>query len=114
MAADGIESPEGGNAMKESDCCRKRAVPRSAEERTRLVNRLNRIEGQIRGIRGMVENDLYCNDILVQCSAVNAALNAFERELLASHVRSCVADALRAGKDEVVDELLETLKRMMK
>ena len=95
-------------------CCRKRAVPRSAEERTRLVNRLNRIEGQIRGIRGMVENDLYCNDILVQCSAVNAALNAFERELLASHVRGCVADDLRAGKDEVVDELVETLERLMR
>ena len=108
------EAKNCAEAEKAGGCCRKRAVPRSAEERTRLVNRLNRIEGQIRGIRGMVENDLYCNDILVQCSAVNAALNAFERELLASHVRGCVADDLRAGKDEVVDELLETLKKMMK
>ena len=100
--------------MEEKSCCRKRATPRSEAERTRLIHRLNRIEGQIRGIRGMVENDLYCNDILVQCAAVNAALNAFQRELLASHVRSCVADDLRAGKDEVVDELLETLKKLMR
>ncbi len=94
--------------------CRRKAVPRSEEERGRLVKRLNRIEGQIRGIRGMVENDLYCNDILVQCLAVNAALNAFERELLASHVRSCVADDLRAGNDAVIDELIETMRKMMK
>ncbi|MBR6376657.1 MAG: metal-sensing transcriptional repressor [Oscillospiraceae bacterium] len=98
----------------EENCCRKKAVPRSEAERTRLIHRLNRIEGQIRGIRGMVENELYCNDILIQCSAVNAALRAFERELLASHVRSCVADELRAGNDQVVDELVETLQKMMK
>ena len=99
--------------MKEN-CCRKKAVPRSEAERTRLIHRLNRMEGQIRGIRGMVENELYCNDILIQCSAVNAALRAFERELLASHVRSCVADELRAGNDQVVDELVETLQKMMR
>ncbi len=98
----------------EENCCRKKAVPRSEVERTRLIHRLNRIEGQIRGIRGMVENELYCNDILIQCSAVNAALRAFERELLASHVRSCVADDLRAGNDQVIDELVETLQKMMK
>ena len=98
----------------EESCCRKKAVPRSEVERTRLIHRLNRIEGQIRGIRGMVENELYCNDILIQCSAVNAALRAFERELLASHVRSCVADDLRAGNDQVIDELVETLQKMMK
>ena len=98
----------------EENCCRKKAVPRSEAERTRLIHRLNRIEGQIRGIRGMVENELYCNDILIQCSAVNAALRAFERELLASHVRSCVADELRAGNDQVVDELVETLQKMMR
>ena len=100
--------------MEEQSCCRKKAVPRSEEERTRLIHRLNRIEGQIKGIRGMVESELYCNDILIQCSAVNAALNAFERELLAGHIRSCVADDLRAGNDAVVDELLETLKKMMR
>ena len=100
--------------MEKQSCCRKKAVPRSEEERTRLIHRLNRIEGQIKGIRGMVESELYCNDILIQCSAVNAALNAFERELLAGHIRSCVADDLRAGNDAVVDELLKTLKKMMR
>ena len=98
--------------MEEACACKKKH--RSEEERTRLIHRLNRIEGQIRGIRGMVENDVYCNDVLIQCSAVNAALNAFERELLASHIRSCVAEDLRAGKDEVIDELVETLHKMMK
>jgi len=100
--------------MDEASCCRRKAVPRSEEERRRLIHRLSRIEGQIRGIRGMVENELYCNDILIQCSAVNAALNAFERELLASHIRSCVAQDLRAGKDEVIDELVTTIQKMMK
>ena len=100
--------------MEEQTCCRKKAVPRSEEERTRLIHRLNRMEGQLRGIRGMVENDQYCNDILIQCSAVNAALNAFERELLAAHVRTCVADDLKNGKDDVVDELMTTIQRMMR
>ena len=95
-------------------CCRKKAVPRSEAERTRLIHRLSRMEGQLRGIRGMVENDLYCSDILIQCSAVNAALNAFERELLASHVRSCVKDRLQEGDETVVDELVETMRKMMK
>ena len=95
-------------------CCRKKAVPRPEAERTRLIHRLNRMEGQLRGIRGMVENDQYCSDILIQCSAVNAALNAFERELLASHIRSCVADDLKNGNDDVVDELMTTIQRMMR
>lgn len=101
------------NEMNEP-CCRKKAVPRSEEERTRLIHRLNRMEGQLRGIRGMVENDQYCNDILIQCSAVNAALNAFERELLASHIRSCVKDRLQGGDETVVDELMATMQKMMK
>ena len=101
--------------MEETNCCCSGKTKERTEEDYRgLINRLNRIEGQIRGIRGMVENEVYCSDILIQCSAVNAALNAFERELLASHVRSCVADDLRAGKDEVVDELVETLRKMMR
>ncbi len=100
--------------MNEQNCCRKKAVPRSEAERKALIHRLNRIEGQIRGIRGMVENDIYCNDVLTQCAAVSAALNAFQRALLADHIRSCVADDLRAGKDEVVDELLTTIQKMMR
>ena len=84
------------------------------EEYTKLIHRLNRIEGQIRGIRGMVERSAYCPDILVQVAAVNAALNAFNKELLANHIRTCVADDIRAGKDEVIDELVRTLQKLMK
>ena len=100
--------------MEEQNCCRRKAVPRSEAERTRLIHRLNRMEGQLRGIRGMVENDQYCNDILIQCSAVNAALNAFQRELLASHIRSCVKDRLQGGDETVVDELMATMQKMMR
>ena len=84
------------------------------EEYQKLINRLSRIEGQVRGIRGMVENNAYCTDILVQVSAVNAALNAFSKELLSSHIRTCVAEDIRAGKDETVDELVTTLQKLMK
>ena len=95
------------------DCCGK-TTDRSEEERKKLIHRLNRIEGQIRGIRGMVENDAYCADILVQSAAVNAAVNAFNKELLASHIRGCVARDIREGKDEVIDELVTTLQKLMK
>ena len=94
-------------------CCHKKKH-RVEEEVRSLCNRLNRIEGQIRGIRTMVEEDAYCTDILTQTAAVSAALNAFKTELLSAHIRTCVADDLRAGKDEVVDELLDTLKKLMK
>lgn len=99
---------------KEVCGCKDKTTERSAEERKKLIHRLNRIEGQIRGIRGMVENDAYCADILVQCAAVNAAVNAFNKELLASHIRSCVARDLRDGRDEVIDELVITLQKLMK
>ena len=78
---------------------------RSQDERKKLTNRLSRIEGQIRGIKGMLEKDAYCNDILIQSAAVSAAMNAFNRELLSSHIHSCVVRDIREGKDEVVDEL---------
>ncbi len=87
---------------------------RSPEEYKKLINRLNRIEGQIRGIRGMVEKNVYCTDILVQVAAVNAALNAFNKELLANHIKTCVVNDIRDGKDEIIDELLDTLQKLMK
>ena len=93
-------------------CCRHK--DRSPEEYKALINRLNRIEGQIRGIRGMVEKDVYCADILVQVAAANSALNSFTKELLNQHIRTCVADDLRAGGDEKLDELLKLLPRLMK
>ena len=100
--------------MKEEQACGCRHKHREASEERGLMNRLNRIEGQIRGIRGMVEKSAYCTDILVQSSAVTAAINAFNRELLANHIRTCVADDIRAGKDETIDELVMTLQKLMK
>ena len=103
------------NTMDEiKNCCCHKTKERSEEERRKLVNRLNRIEGQIRGIRGMLERDAYCPDILSQAAAANAALNAFSRELLSSHIRSCVVNDVRAGNDAIVDELLDTLQKLMK
>lgn len=94
-------------------CCGK-TTDRPEGERKRLIHRLNRIEGQIRGICKMVEKDAYCADILIQSAAVNAAVNAFNKELLASHIRGCVARDIRDGKDEVIDELVATLQKLMK
>ena len=87
---------------------------RPEEEAKRLINRLSRIEGQIRGIRGMVERNAYCTDILAQTAAANAALNAFSRELLAEHIRTCVASDIRAGKDETLEDLIAILQKFMK
>ena len=95
---------EGGEKSKRRGCC----------EVQSLLNRLNRIEGQVRGVKGMVEKDAYCVDILMQVTAVQAALNAFSRELLSNHIRTCVADGIRAGQDEVIDELVATVQKMMK
>ena len=100
--------------MCEENCCCHKTKQRSDEEYRSLVNRLNRIEGQVRGSKGMLEKDAYCTDILVQVAAVNAALNAFSKELLASHIRTCVAQDIRDGKDEVIDDLVKTLQKLMK
>lgn len=98
---------------RERECCQRTKLRGDAEKRG-LMNRLSRIEGQIRGIRGMLEKDAYCADILTQAAAANAALNAFSRELLASHMHSCVVEDIRAGRDETVDELLAILQKLMK
>ena len=95
------------------DCCR-RTKERTPEEYKKLIHRLNRIEGQIRGIRGMVEKGVYCPDILVQSAAVTAAMNSFNRELLSDHIRTCVARDIRDGKDETINELLNVLQKLMK
>ncbi len=94
------------------DCCRHKQ--RSEEEIKSLTTRLNKIEGQIRGINKMITDDRYCVDILMQVSSVQSALNAFNKELLSSHIKSCVVDDIRNGKDEAVDELCELLKKTMK
>ena len=100
--------------QKECCCCSGRTKERSDEEVKKLIHRLNRIEGQIRGIRGMLEKNAYCVDILGQVSAANAALNAFGKELLAEHIRTCVAQDIREGRDETIEELVNTLQKMMK
>jgi DNA-binding FrmR family transcriptional regulator len=107
-----MEDNEKGD-VKENCCCGK-TTERTDADKKKLLNRLNRIEGQIRGIKGMIERNEYCADILVQSAAVNAAVNSFNKELLSNHIRSCVARDIRDGKDEVIDELLAILQKLMK
>ena len=99
--------------MSETCCCHK-TKERSEKELKDLLNRLSRIEGQIRGIRGMVERDAYCTDILTQVAAASAALSGFSKVLLSNHIKTCVAQDIREGKDETVDELVDVLQRLMK
>ena len=97
------------------DCCHcQKTKHRSDEEQKRLTNRLNRIEGQVRGMKDMLQRDAYCHDILIHVYAVSAALNSFSKELLATHIRTCVADGIRQGDDAVIDELVTTLQKLMK
>ena len=99
--------------MKSCSLCHKTRV-RSEEELKKLCNRLSRIEGQVRGLREMLQKDVYCTDILIQVSAVNAALNSFSKELLSEHLRTCVADGIRQGDEAVIDELVAVLQKLMK
>ena len=98
---------------KRCSCCEKHTL-RAQEEKKKLLNRLRRIEGQVRGLQAMVEADAYCNDVLTQSAAVNAAINAFNRELLAEHLRTCETRDLKNGHEEIVDELAATLQKLMK
>lgn len=100
--------------MKQPECCCQKHTLRTEEERKALRNRLKRIEGQVRGLQNMLENDAYCADILTQSAAVGAALNAFNRALLSAHLHSCVIRDVRAGDDSVMDELAELVGRLMK
>ena len=95
------------------NCCHK-TKERTEKEYKSLVHRLNRIEGQVRGVKKMLEEDRYCVDILTQVSAINSALNSFNKVLLAEHIKSCVVEDIRAGKEEAVDELCATLQKLMK
>ena len=99
---------------EQKQCCSHRTKERSDKEYKDLIHRLNSVEGQVRGIKRMVEEDAYCTDILIQVSAVNAALNSFNKVLLANHIRTCVAEDIRAGKEETIDELVATLQKLMK
>lgn len=99
---------------KECCCCSNKKKARDEKEYKDLLNRLKRIEGQVRGVEKMVENDVYCVDILTQVSAITAALNSFNKVLLANHIRTCVADGIREGRDDTIDELVVTLQKLMK
>lgn len=106
----GVEA--GQHIPEEQDCCRHKH--RDPSEYEALLKRLSRIEGQVRGVRGMVEKEAYCTDILTQVSAIQSALNAFSRELLANHIHTCVVQDIQNGKLEVVDDLLSTIQKLMK
>ena len=113
-----MENPEADEAVEKEDAmcenCTQKTKDRSTKEYKDMINRLSRIEGQVRGIKGMVEKDAYCTDILIQVAAVNAALNSFNRVLLANHIKTCVTQDIKDGKEETVDELIQTLKKLMK
>lgn len=94
--------------------CSQRTKKRTETEYKNLLNRLNRIEGQLRGIKGMLERDAYCTDIIVQVAAVNAALTSFNKKLLAEHINSCVLEDIKAGKNESVEELVRLMGELMK
>ena len=102
------------NETEKKCCCCGRKKERTDKEYKDLLNRLSRVEGQIRGIKSMVEEDCYCPDIMVQVAAANAALKSFNKVLLANHIRTCVADDIRNGQDDTIEELIETLGKVMK
>ena len=96
------------------ECCSAKTKERSEKEYKDLINRLSRIEGQVRGVKAMLEKDAYCTDIITQVSAINSALNSFNKVLLANHIKTCVTQDIKDGKEETVDELLKTLQKLMK
>ena len=106
--------PACGGKTENKCCCCEKHKERSDKEYRDLMNRLKRIEGQVRGIQGMLEKNAYCIDILVQVSAINAALNSFNKKLLANHIETCVAENIREGNDEVIQELVNVLPKLMK
>ncbi len=117
-----IDMTEGNNISEENSESRnrcqcpleKRTKERSEKERKELMNRLKRIEGQIRGIQRMLENNAYCTDVMVQVSAVNSALNGFNKLLLENHLHTCVAENIRRGNDDIIDELALLLRKLMR
>ncbi|WP_288774398.1 metal-sensing transcriptional repressor [uncultured Eubacterium sp.] len=99
---------------QEAVCCCHKKKERDEKEYKDLMNRLSRIEGQVRGVKGMLERDAYCVDILTQVAAINAALNSFNKVLLANHIKSCVVENVRNGDDSIIDELVVTIQKLMR
>ena len=100
--------------VDECCCCTGKHKDRDEKEKRDLMNRLKRIEGQVRGVENMLENDSYCIDILMQVSAITSALNSFNKVLLSNHIKTCVADNIKSGNEEVIDELVKTMQKLMK
>lgn len=111
---DSMEKEKTTPVQEESCCCCHKKKERDAKEYKDLMNRLSRIEGQVRGVKGMLEKDAYCVDILTQVAAINAALNSFNKVLLANHIKTCVVENVRNGDDSVIDELVTTMQKLMK
>ena len=99
---------------QEAVCCCHKKKERDEKEYKDLMNRLSRIEGQVRGVKGMLQRDAYCVDILTQVAAINAALNSFNKVLLANHIKSCVVENVRNGDDSIIDELVVTIQKLMR
>ncbi len=108
------ENENNMEAMPACPHCSGKHKDRDEKEKKDLMNRLKRIEGQVRGVEGMLEEGVYCTDILIQVSAITSALNSFNKVLLANHMKSCVAENIRKGNDEIIDELVVTLQKLMK
>ena len=106
--------PACGGSSQSKCCCCDKHKERSKKEYKDLLNRLKRIEGQVRGVERMIEEDAYCTDVLIQVAAINAALNSFNKVLLGNHIRTCVAENIREGNDEVVDELVGVIQKLMR
>lgn len=111
---EGNETDSNTHSNPQKCCCGTRHKKRSEEEQKALLTRLRKIEGQIRGLQKMVEEDAYCPDILIQSSAASSALNSFNKVLLGCHIRTCVAEDIRAGNEEKIDELCKLLQKLMK
>lgn len=99
---------------KNTSCHCLKTVERTEKQKKNLINRLNRIEGQVRGIKGMVENDIYCDDILNQVASAQAAMRSFSKILLESHMKSCIVTSIENGETQIIDELLQTMGKLMK
>lgn len=110
-STEGIEIEENGAGYHTGS---DRRSHHSDKTKQNLITRLNRVEGQIRGIKGLIEKDTYCDDVITQISATQAALNSVAKILLEGHMRSCVVDRIQEGDHEVIDELLTTIHRLMK
>ena len=106
--------PACGGKTENKCCCCEKHKERSPKEYKDLLNRLKRIEGQVRGVEHMIEEDAYCTDVLVQVAAINAALNSFNKVLLANHIKTCVRQDILDGREETVDDLVVTLQKLMK